>query len=138
MNRSPAKQFVIACPNCGHANAFMQPYKYHAGFGNQGFLYNEAGNCTLTWGSYDPAYVAVVGQNHPWSLTPELRKKVESVLKPSPKGDRWLFANPARCLKCGHPISQPITSDIYYLRYEGSVDLEPGGREGPGFKAAMK
>jgi len=138
MKREKAKPLVVTCPKCGHENVFNQPYKYHAGFGNQGFLYNDAGNCTLTWGSYDPDYIAIVGQVHPWTLGPKSQRKLEAALKPSPKGDRWLFSNPARCLKCSHPISQPITGDIYYLEYAGSVDVEPTGRAGPGLKTVMK
>jgi len=28
----------LRCPTCGHANNFDQPYAYHAGFSDQGFL----------------------------------------------------------------------------------------------------
>jgi len=41
--------------DCGFDNSFDQPYPFHAGFSNAGFLYNEAGNLTLVWSSFDPA-----------------------------------------------------------------------------------
>ncbi len=121
---------TITCSSCGHKNGFEQPYPFHAGFGDQGFLYNDAGNLTLIWSCYDPAYEAVVGNDNPWSLTAEQRDLLESALCEAPSGGRWRFANPARCINCASPISSPITETIYYLRYPGSVDTDPnrGGR----------
>jgi ribosomal protein S18 acetylase RimI-like enzyme len=69
---------TIKCTSCGHENVFEQPYPYHAGFSNQGFLYNDDGNLTLVWSSFDPAYRAVVGKKHPWALTAEERAQFES------------------------------------------------------------
>ena len=135
MNRVATKPLIIACPKCAFKNVFKQPYAYHAGFGNQGFLYNESGNCTLTWDSYDPDYVEVVGRKHPWGLTATERHRLEGSLAPAPDGSRWLFQNSARCMKCGHPISEPITDTIYYLRYEGSVDADTSKG---GLKLALK
>ena len=123
MTREFTKPLVVRCPGCGSSNVFNQPYAYHAGFGNQGFLYNETGNCTLVWSSFDPDYEALVGRWHPWALTEEQRTLIENALKPAPDGTRWLFDNPARCLKCGHPISGSIRSTIYYLQYENSPDV---------------
>lgn len=122
---------TIKCKVCGHENAFDQPYAYHAGFGNEGFLYNNAGNLTLVWSSFDPAYEATVGQRkHPWTLTADDQTLFELALSPAPSGGRWRFANPARCANCASPISGPITETIYYLRYPGSIitDLGPGKR----------
>lgn len=42
---------TIDCSSCGHKNDFEQPSPFHAGFGNQGFLYNDAGNLTLACSS---------------------------------------------------------------------------------------
>jgi hypothetical protein len=91
---------------------FEQPYRYHAGFGNEGFLYNDAGNLTLAWSSFGPAYEAIVGKWHPWTLTTEQQALLESMLHEAPAGGTWRFANPARCLKCASPISGPITKTI--------------------------
>jgi len=51
---------VIKYNSCGYENGFVQPYPYHAGFGNQGFLYNDAGNMTLVWSIYDRDYADLV------------------------------------------------------------------------------
>jgi len=115
---------TINCRSCGHKNDFEQPYPFHAGFGNQGFLYNDTGNLTLVWSSFDPAYEAIVGKWHPWTLTTDQQALLESALCEPPSGGRWRFANPARCRKCVNPISGPITETIYYLRYSGSVDTD--------------
>lgn len=127
------KMLTITCRACGGANIFEQPYPYHAGFGNQGFLYNDAGTLTLIWSSYDPAYESIVGPKHPWALSAAERNAVERALKPSPAGDRWRFANPPRCLTCREPIGKPITRDISYLLYPGSIKTErQDGGEGLG------
>lgn len=135
---SPPSHIVVPCPNCGFGNTFQQPHPYHAGIATQGFLYNETGNRTLTWSSYDPEYVSVVGRQHPWALAPEDRKRLEDRLAPAPDGTRWLFTNPARCVRCGHPISGPMTETIYYLRYDGSIDRDPALSGGPGLKDVLK
>jgi phage FluMu protein Com len=111
---------IIKCPKCKHENTFNQPYPYHAGFGDQGFLYNEKGNRTLIWDSYDPDYTAIVGKSHPWALKKAQQKKLEDLLLPD-SGGRWLFSNPARCEKCQSPISEPILKNIYFLVFANSI-----------------
>jgi hypothetical protein len=115
------KNFSVECPSCKLINIFHQPYPYHAGFGNQGFLYNEAGNLTLVWSVYDPAYVAIVGGKNAWVLTAEDQKKFENQLLPAPDGGKWRFCNPPRCRFCSYPIGEPIGRDIYYYLYDGSI-----------------
>ena len=114
---------VVTCKACGVSTAFQQPHAYHAGFGDQGFLYNDAGTLTLVWSSFDPAFEAIVGQRHPWTLTPELQAVFEGRLAPAPVGGRWRFSNPARCPHCRAELSGPMTQTIYYLVYEGSFVL---------------
>ena len=128
---------VVKCSKCSRENTFDQPCRYHAGFGNQGFMYNEAGILTLVWSSYDPGYVALVGSKHPWDLSKSDQRALEEALLPSPSGDRWLFANPARCLGCAAIIGEPIGREIYYLKYQGSVDAEaPPGSFGAHLRRA--
>jgi len=115
---------TISCSFCGHKNVFKQPHPFHAGFGNQGFLYNDAGNLTLTWSSFDPAYEAIAPRQHPWVLNTEQQARFENALCDAPSGGRWRFANPARCLNCAEQISGPITETIYYLRYPGSIETD--------------
>jgi hypothetical protein len=118
---------IVTCPSCGHANSFEQSQAYHAGFANQGFLYNDAGTLTLVWSSFDSAYEAIVGSLHPWTLSPEQQHAFEALLPTTPLGDRWRFANPARCSVCTTPISQSIArGNIYYLEYDGSIVLDGG------------
>ena len=121
---------TITCTPCGSKNEFEQPHPYHAGFSNEGFLYNDEGNLTLVWSSFDPAYVAIVGKKHPWNLTTEERVLFEGALHQAPSGGRWQFINPARCMKCASPISGPITPTIHCLLYPGSVvtDSAPSER----------
>ena len=139
MKREMTKPLVVKCDHCEFPNVFNQPYRYHAGFGNQVFLYNEAGNRTLIWSSFDVDYEALVGKVHPWALGPEGRKALESHLVPDPKGGgRWLFNNPARCQKCKHSIGDPIGLNVYYLEYDGSLELDPIGNQGAGLKQMMK
>ncbi len=129
---------VVTCPHCGYGNVFHQPYPYHAGYGDQGFLYNESGNCTLSWSSFDRDYVGVVGLRHPWDLTAADREALEARLAPAPDGTRWSFKNPARCLRCGGSISGPITETPYFLRYEGSVDRDVRCGWGAGLKDVLR
>lgn len=131
--REYVKPFSITCRKCGHINVFDQPYAYHAGFGDQGFLYNDEGNLTLTWSVYDADYVKITGPSNPWAITEEKRKAFEDWLPPAPKGGRWKFENPGRCLKCQSEIIPPIRKNIYYVLYEGSVvvdELTPGSPNG--------
>jgi hypothetical protein len=103
----------VPCGGCGLRTEFQQDYAYHAGFGNTGFLYNDTGNLTLTWSSYDPAYTEIVGQRHPWTLTEKQQQTLENRLKPAPSGGLWRFKNPARCKFCGESIMAPMKKSIY-------------------------
>jgi hypothetical protein len=120
---------TITCTSCGHKNGFEQPYPYHAGFANQGFLYNDDGNLALVWSSFDPAYEALVGRKHPWTLRADEQACFERALLPAPAGGRWRFINSARCMKCASPISGPMSQTIYYVRYPGSIVTDLGPKE---------
>lgn len=122
--RRDTSKLIIICSDCEYENNFDQPYPYHAGFGDQGFLYNDAGNLTLIWGSYDKTYSRLFPKTHPWMLNPEQRKKLEDMLLLAPRGGKWRFENVARCLNCGKKIMGSLLNNICYLRYEGSVDTE--------------
>lgn len=137
MQQPPPTHILVTCPHCGHENLFQQPHPYHAGYLNQGFLYSEAGDCTLIWNSFDRDYGALVGNKPPWALSPADQAALEERLLPAPDSTRWLFRNPARCRRCREPISGPITDTAYYLRYDGSADCD--WRSGPGesFKNAL-
>ncbi len=139
MQQEVFKPVVITCGRCGFDNVFDQPYRYHAGFGDQGFLYNERGNRTLIWSCWDPGYCQLVGERNPWTLGPENRRKVEDALETDPAGGgRWLFQNVARCLKCGHEIADSMTGTIYYLEYDGSLNLDCTANRDRGLRDIIK
>jgi hypothetical protein len=122
--RKKARAIIVICNSCGSKNRFSQPWAYHAGFSNQGFLYNDDGNLTLIWSSFDPAFESIVGDKHPWALSPADRKALEASLKIAPHGGRWRFANPPRCTQCGQPLGESILETIYYLVYPGSINAD--------------
>jgi hypothetical protein len=94
-----------------------------------GFIYNEEGNATLTWCIYDPYFTKLFPKMAAWGLSPEQKAQFESILPPSPKGDRWSFSAPARCTKCKNPIADAMGgSSIYYLIYPDSIDVSGPGR----------
>jgi len=128
---------VIKCNSCGNENEFAQPYPYHAGFGNQGFLYNDAGNLTLVWSLYDRDYIDLVGMKSPMLLNSDERAVLETALLPAPDGGRFRFSNPARCKQCHEPISPAMSErDIYFVEFAGSV-LTDAAPDAKGFKFAL-
>lgn len=127
---------VVKCNSCGYENEFGQPYPYHAGFGSQGFLYNDAGNLTLVWSLYDRDYADLVGMKDVTHLTPDEQSALELALLPAPSGGRFRFDNPARCKQCGAEVSGPMSQTIYYLVFNGSVVTDAAPDE-MGFKFAL-
>ena len=116
------KRLKISCPDCHKETVFDQPYAYHAGFSDQGFLYDDGGTLTLVFEAYDPKFASVFGHRMPWTKEDDAkRKEFEDSLPPAPSGGRWRFRNPARCPHCQAKLSGPITECIYYLIYPGSV-----------------
>ena len=138
MQREYTKPTILVCNACRHANVFNQPYPYHAGFGNQGFLYNDKGNLTLVWSSYDSSYEKIVGKKHPWALTEKDKRTLEEALLAAPSGGSWRFSNPPRCTECGSPIGSSIESNIYYYLYDGSIGLDCTFEKGRSLDSQLK
>ena len=116
---------IVRCEICDAENAFAQSNRYHAGFANQGYLYNGSGSCTLVWSSFDPVYEQLAGPAHPWTLDSKAWQRVEEALGPSPDGTDWSALNPPRCGACSAAIGRSISEgEIYYLVYPGSVLLD--------------
>ncbi len=138
MKREVVKPTELKCPKCGETILFNQPYPYHAGFGNQGFLYNKTGNSTLVWSSFDTDYGKIVGEKHPWTLTDADRKRIEEALLPSPDGSPWGFEYPARCSACGSKIADAIGQTIYYYFFDGGIDLDDPSNGSISLAVAMK
>ncbi len=135
---SEPTHIVVTCPRCGHQNWFAQPYPYHAGYSQQGFLYNETGTCTLTWSTFDHEYAALTGGHQPWALSQAEQQSLEERLPLSPDGSRWSFRDPARCLHCRAPISGPVTDTVYYLRYPCAVDRDLRRTWGAGLRGFLR
>lgn len=121
---SPQGKIRISCASCGGVNVFDQPYRYQADFGNNGFLYNDAGNLTFVWSTLDPVFEEIVGAQETWGLTEAQLEVFERSLRPAPRGGRFRFANPGRCLSCHSTICDPMTKDSYYVLYPGSIVAE--------------
>jgi hypothetical protein len=114
-------QFSIKCKHCGKNLIFDQPYPYHAGFADQGFLYNDAGTLTLVWSVVDPIIDQLFPEQPAWTLSLINRWHFEKLLLPAPTGGRWRFRNPARCTQCARPVSKHLFHSIHYLVYPGSI-----------------
>jgi hypothetical protein len=115
------KCFTIECKHCGNKNAFDQPYPYHAGFADQGFLYNDAGNLTLVWSVLDPVLEEIFPGQTLWTSRWLNRWRFEKILLPAPSGGYWRFRNPARCMQCAKAIANPMLRSNHYLVYPGSI-----------------
>lgn len=119
--------FTIDCKHCDRKNLFEQPYPYHAGFTDQGFLYDDAGTLTLVWSMLDPVLNELFPDDPLWTLNLLHRRGFEKLLVPAPSGGRWRFRNPARCTHCGKPISDPMLRSVHYLLYPGSILTDRDG-----------
>jgi hypothetical protein len=130
---SKTDKVSLKCKHCGKEIIFDQPYAYHAGFADQGFLYNDAGTLTLVWSMVDPVFDILYPGQATWALSLLNRSRFERMLPPAPVGGRWRFRNPARCVHCRKPISKPMLRSVHYLIYPGSIitvlDNQPRLRE---------
>ena len=128
MSKSPQTTLNVTCKACGEANSFAQPYAYHAGFADQGFLYDDDGLSILVWSLYDPAVEPFFQRDGQWMTAASEQRRFEEQLPLSPRGRHWRFSNPARCMHCRQPISGPMQDMIYYLFYPQSVIVDASGQ----------
>ena len=124
--KSKAKKLKLVCNNCDKSNLFDQPYAYHAGFSDQGFLYDDTGHMTFVWSWFDPVFKDLFPDNTRWTEDELEQKRFESMLLEAPSGGKWRFKNPARCLHCREPILGPMLDMIYYIVYPNSVITDKG------------
>jgi hypothetical protein len=84
---------------------------YHAGKGDEVFLYCDKDTTALTFSWYDATYESIVHREpvgpNPFDLTEEEQRKVENRLIKCPCGGRFLFKNPLRCPMCCGVFSDP-------------------------------
>ena len=112
----------ITCPHCGKIIELQQQYLYHAGFSNLGFLYCDTCSNILEFGSYNPNYETIVGNKHPWVLTPEEKTELESHLAPCPCGGHFKFNAYPRCPFCGEDLSSLLPDNIRFFEIGQVVD----------------
>ena len=127
MSKSQQANLEITCKACRGVTSFAQPYAYHAGFADQGFLYDDDGLTTLVWSLYDPAVEPFFHRDGRWMTVASEQRRFEELLPLSPRGRHWRFGNPARCIHCREPISGPMQDMIYYLIYPQSVITDADG-----------
>lgn len=114
----------ICCPVCNVSFHIDQPYQYHAGFGNQGFLYCDSCPNLVVFGSYDPEYVKIIQSKHPWTLNEAEKERVESRLRHCSCGGRFRFTAAPRCPLCNAPIPSILRDFIHYVETGRRFDSE--------------
>jgi len=118
-NNESVTDLIGTCPACGREFKYQ---RYHAGFGNQGYLYCDSSPTVLVWGSLEqPAYRDLIDK-HPWMLDRTEQKLVEQALAPCPCGGRFRFDAPPRCPHCRADISALVPDKIYYVDSGDNVD----------------
>jgi hypothetical protein len=100
------------CPNCQEQ---FQYERYHSGFGNEGYLYCDSDSTVATWNTYDPEYVALVGDIHPWMLSESSKHKVERSIMDCPSGGHFRFNAKPRCPNCLFEMPELATDPIYFV-----------------------
>lgn len=105
----------IECPNCRKRVELNQPHFYHAGRSNQGFLYCDRDSTILVFSSFDPRYVRIAGDVHPWMLGHDQMAEVEEHLIKCPCGGSFAFSNPPRCPHCGGSLIRALPSRMHYV-----------------------
>jgi hypothetical protein len=113
----------LVCPSCKANITLRQKYFYHAGFSNQGFLYCDNCSTILEFSVYNPNYVRLAGEKHPWSLSRDEQAFVEHHLAPcSTCGGRFRFNAVPGCPNCSADISILLPSKLHFIELGKIVD----------------
>ena len=118
-----AERHRATCPHCGRDFDYD---RYHAGFGNQGYMYCDHDETVLTWDTYSPAYLKLTSK-HPWMLDPEGKSQVEAAVKPCPYGGSFAFANPPLCPFCHESIGFLTPGNEYFIVVGRRIDADDRG-----------
>jgi hypothetical protein len=114
----------IDCPACAGAVEFD---RFHAGFGDQGFMYGSTAPTVLIWSSFDRAYRRLVPDQHPWMLSADERAEVEEAIRSDLPGAPYAFDNPPLCPHCGTRLAELFDeSRAYFVVVGDRVDAERG------------
>lgn len=116
----------IKCSACGQSTTITQEYQFHAGFSNRGFLYCDSCPAILEFDTYNPKYIAIVGDKHPWSLNDVEERRVEDALKPctSGSGGRFRFGALPRCPLCNEPLTNLLKDKLHYVEIRKVIDAD--------------
>lgn len=112
----------VTCSTCGVVTKIAQKHPYHAGFSSRGFLYNDSRSAILEFNPYNPKYVAVVGDKHPWALSDSEKAEVEAAIKPDPSGGRYSFRALPRCPECNAELPDLLPGDTYFVEVGDVID----------------
>ena len=114
----PANRLTAICPHCHNRFSYN---RWHAGFGDQGYMYCDTDEAVVTWSVYDSKYWSIV-QKVPWNLNETEKKMVEGALRPCPFGGRFRFVNPPRCPICRCDIASVVAGGIYFVVTGRQID----------------
>src|SRR5258708_6847015 len=110
---------------CGQRGTSMEFDRFHAGLGDEGYMYCDRDATVITWSSFDPTYSSMVHNTHPWMLTDAEKRIVEAAIIECPCGGRFRFGNPPLCPHCSGDLSDLAPEPIYYVvlgrRIDGDV-----------------
>lgn len=115
---------MLTCPHCGKKIRLRQQYLYHAGFSNQGFLYCDSCPAILVFGSYNPNYVRIVGDKHPWMLSQEEKKRVEAHLTHCHCQGRFRFEAYPRCPHCAGDLHSLLPDKMHFIAVGDVLDAD--------------
>jgi hypothetical protein len=114
----------IHCEACGQVIKIKQYQPYHSGFSNRGFLYCDSHSAILEFDSYNPNYIKIVGDKHPWSLNRDEKKRVENALKPFSKGGNFRFSALPRCPICNAELHGLLKDNIHFVEIGEIIDAD--------------
>ena len=115
----------LECPSCRRAIEARQPYPYHAGFSDIGFLYCDKNSDVVTWSTYDETFTKLVGDVVPWGLDEGAQRKIEGAVIDCPCGGKFRFENPLRCPFC-KAVVRPRGTIYFYIigqRIDGDREI---------------
>jgi hypothetical protein len=104
-------QKTSVCSNCAKTFTYDE---FHAGFGDQGYLYCDSDETIVTWDSLSPDYIAIVGEVHPWMLDRNGKRSVEAAIVDCPYGGRFAYSALPRCPFCEAELPDLTPDPIYY------------------------
>jgi len=114
----------IKCDHCDCVTQLSQSHAFHAGFSNRGFLYCDEFAEILEFDAFDPHFIALVGDKHPWSLTRSEQRLIEEALRPSPRGGRFRFSASPRCPACNARIEGILADRFHFLEIGDVIDAD--------------